>query len=49
MKILHTADWHVGKVPKNQPRIDEQRLTEMIEDAWHLKAPVRVRKAYEQR
>lgn len=25
MKILHTADWHVGKVLKNQPRIDEQR------------------------
>ncbi|OLF17985.1 exonuclease SbcCD subunit D [Actinophytocola xanthii] len=24
MKILHTADWHVGKVLKNQPRIDEQ-------------------------
>lgn len=26
MKILHTADWHVGKVLKNQPRIDEQRV-----------------------
>ncbi|MGH3881488.1 MAG: exonuclease SbcCD subunit D [Actinophytocola sp.] len=26
MKILHTADWHVGKVLKNQPRIDEQKL-----------------------
>jgi exonuclease SbcD len=25
MKILHTADWHVGKVLKNQPRFDEQR------------------------
>lgn len=25
MKILHTADWHVGKVLKSQPRIDEQR------------------------
>ena len=25
MKILHTADWHVGKVLKNQPRIDEHR------------------------
>ncbi len=25
MRILHTADWHVGKVLKNQPRIDEQR------------------------
>ena len=23
MKILHTADWHVGKVLKNQPRHDE--------------------------
>lgn len=30
-------------------RIDEQRLAEMIEDAWLLKAPVRVRKAYENR
>jgi DNA repair protein SbcD/Mre11 len=26
VKILHTADWHVGKVLKNQPRIDEQKL-----------------------
>jgi DNA repair protein SbcD/Mre11 len=26
VKILHTADWHVGKVLKNQPRIDEQRV-----------------------
>ena len=25
MKILHTADWHVGKVLKNQPRMNEQR------------------------
>ncbi|HET9139865.1 exonuclease SbcCD subunit D [Actinophytocola sp.] len=25
MKILHTADWHVGKVLKNQARLDEQR------------------------
>lgn len=25
MKILHTADWHVGKVLKNQPRLDEHR------------------------
>jgi DNA repair protein SbcD/Mre11 len=25
MKILHTADWHVGKVLKNQSRLDEQR------------------------
>lgn len=23
MKILHTADWHVGKVLKSQPRFDE--------------------------
>src|SRR5215470_15096776 len=23
MKVLHTADWHVGKVLKNQPRFDE--------------------------
>jgi DNA repair protein SbcD/Mre11 len=26
MKILHTADWHVGKVLKGVPRLDEQRL-----------------------
>lgn len=25
MKILHTADWHVGKVLKNQPRFDEHQ------------------------
>ncbi|HEX2143735.1 MAG TPA: MmcQ/YjbR family DNA-binding protein [Glycomyces sp.] len=30
-------------------RIDEQRLAELIEDAWILKAPVRVRKAFEER
>ncbi len=30
-------------------RIDEARLTELIEDAWLLKAPVRVRKAWEER
>ncbi|MCC3764997.1 MmcQ/YjbR family DNA-binding protein [Glycomyces sp. TRM65418] len=30
-------------------RIDEQRLTELIEDAWHRKAPIRVRRAYEAR
>lgn len=29
-------------------RIDERRLTEMIEDAWFIKAPVRVRRAYEE-
>jgi exonuclease SbcD len=26
VKILHTADWHVGKILKNQPRIDEQKV-----------------------
>ncbi|MGW0805738.1 exonuclease SbcCD subunit D [Nonomuraea sp. NPDC002799] len=25
MKILHTADWHVGKVLKGRPRIEEHR------------------------
>ena len=25
MRFLHTADWHVGKVLKNQPRLDEHR------------------------
>ena len=25
MKILHTADWHVGKVLKNHPRFDEHK------------------------
>lgn len=30
-------------------RIDEQRLTELVEDAWHRKAPIRVRRAYEAR
>jgi exonuclease SbcD len=25
MKLLHTADWHVGKVLKNQPRFDEHK------------------------
>jgi exonuclease SbcD len=25
MKILHTADWHVGKVLKNQPRFEEHQ------------------------
>jgi hypothetical protein len=28
-------------------RIDETRLAELVEDAWLIKAPVRVRKAYE--
>ncbi|PZG06759.1 exonuclease SbcCD subunit D [Nonomuraea aridisoli] len=32
MKILHTADWHVGKVLKGRPRIDEHRevLRELV-------------------
>src|ERR1044072_2578187 len=25
MKFLHTADWHVGNVLKNQPRLDEHK------------------------
>jgi exonuclease SbcD len=25
VKILHTADWHVGKILKNQPRFDEHQ------------------------
>ncbi|MEU6247376.1 MmcQ/YjbR family DNA-binding protein [Glycomyces sp. NPDC047010] len=29
-------------------RIDEPRLTELIEDAWYAKAPVRVKKAWEE-
>lgn len=29
-------------------KIDTQRLTEMIEDAWLLKAPARVRKAWQE-
>jgi DNA repair protein SbcD/Mre11 len=34
MKILHTADWHVGKVLKNQPRIDEQKV--VLRDLVHV-------------
>jgi exonuclease SbcD len=32
VKILHTADWHVGKVLKGRPRIDEHRavLRELV-------------------
>ncbi|GAA2296186.1 exonuclease SbcCD subunit D [Nonomuraea roseoviolacea subsp. roseoviolacea] len=32
MKILHTADWHVGKVLKGRPRVDEHRevLRELV-------------------
>lgn len=32
MRILHTSDWHVGKVLKGQPRLDEQRavLAELV-------------------
>jgi exonuclease SbcD len=35
MKILHTSDWHIGKVLKGVPRIDEQRkvLAEIVEIA----------------
>lgn len=37
MKLLHTSDWHVGKVLKGLPRIDEQRLVlvEIVEIARH--------------
>lgn len=28
-------------------RVEPERLAELVEDAWHLKAPVRVRRAYE--
>jgi DNA repair protein SbcD/Mre11 len=32
MRILHTSDWHIGKVLKGVPRIDEQRdvLAEIV-------------------
>jgi DNA repair protein SbcD/Mre11 len=32
VKILHTADWHVGKILKNQPRFDEHQavLAELV-------------------
>ena len=35
MKILHTSDWHVGKVLKGQPRAEEQikALAEIVEIA----------------
>lgn len=35
MKLLHTADWHVGKVLKGVSRLDEQRavLAEIVEVA----------------
>ncbi|MCW3841278.1 exonuclease SbcCD subunit D [Micromonospora yasonensis] len=35
MKILHTSDWHVGKVLKGQPRADEHKqvLAQVIEIA----------------
>jgi exonuclease SbcD len=35
VKIFHTSDWHVGKVLKGRPRLDEQMLVlnEMIEVA----------------
>jgi exonuclease SbcD len=35
LRILHTSDWHVGKVLKGQPRLDEQQavLAELVEIA----------------
>lgn len=35
MRILHTSDWHVGKVLKGQPRVDEHLavLAELVEIA----------------
>lgn len=35
MKLLHTADWHVGKSIKGQPRLDEHRsvLAEIVDVA----------------
>ena len=35
MKLLHTSDWHVGKVLKGQSRLDEQTraLAQLIEVA----------------
>ncbi len=35
MKILHTSDWHVGKVLKGQPRLEEHKavLAELVEIA----------------
>jgi exonuclease SbcD len=40
MKILHTSDWHIGKVLKGQPRADEQTaaLAALIEVA-HAEQP----------
>ena len=34
MKILHTSDWHVGKVLKGQSRVDEHIavLAEVVDD-----------------
>ncbi|GAB3999712.1 MmcQ/YjbR family DNA-binding protein [Glycomyces albus] len=32
----------------NLEKIEPERLTEMVEDAWLIKAPVRVRKAFEE-
>ena len=36
MKILHTSDWHVGKVLKGQSRVDEHLavLAEVVDVAW---------------
>src|SRR4029453_19055694 len=40
VKILHTSDWHIGKVLKGQPRADEQTaaLAALIEVA-HAEQP----------
>ncbi|SDH28785.1 exonuclease SbcD [Sinosporangium album] len=37
MKILHTADWHVGKVLKGRQRVEEHKavLGELVETARH--------------
>ena len=35
MKLLHTSDWHVGKVLKGQSRVDDQvaALAQVVEVA----------------
>ena len=35
MRILHTADWHLGKVLKGWPRLEEQAavLAEVVDVA----------------
>ena len=41
MRILHTSDWHVGKVLKGQSRRDEQLavLHEMVDIARAMAVP----------